>query len=159
MNHFQADVPWTITQAALDDIEAHAREERPRECCGVLLGVGAPVQPVEAVEAGGRVMEARRAPNLSDNANRYELDPKVHVQLLREARARALDVVGFYHSHPHSPATPSPTDVAESAYQDLLHVIVSLEQLDADIRAFRLGGGSYAEVALTRVMKATTRTG
>ena len=47
---------------------AHAQAESPRECCGLLIGIA------------GHVVEARRAPNLSGDPNRFLLDPQAHVE-------------------------------------------------------------------------------
>ena len=73
---------------------------------------------------------------------RFLIDPKDHIDARRAARGRGLEVLGFYHSHPHSPAWPSPTDVAEAAYPDAVHLIVSLDGGVADARLFRIERGS-----------------
>jgi len=101
-----------VSARVLEDVWAHAREVAPRECCGVLIGVT------------DRIMESVRARNLDEHPNRFQLDPRDHIAALRSARARHLDVVGFYHSHPHSPAYPSETDIAECGYAAALHLIV-----------------------------------
>ena len=130
-----------MPQRLFDAIESHARTERPRECCGVLIGVP------------GQVLEARPAANLSPDPNRYELDPRVHVAAIRDTRGSGREVVGFYHSHPHSAPVPSARDLAESTYPELVHVIVGFvrarEEGDrAEIRAYRLLGDRFREVRL-----------
>lgn len=135
--------PWTIQRAVLRELEAHARADRPRECCGTLIGVA------------GHVFESRRAANLSDHPNRFLLDPRAHVAALRETRRRELQVVGFYHSHPHSDPVPSPTDLAESTYPDALHIIVGRgstpDGSDVEARAYYLRGTHYVEVPLETI--------
>lgn len=104
------------------------------------------------VGTAGRIIEARPAANLSDDPNRFELDPQVHVRALRDTRGTALSVVGFYHSHPHSAPVPSPRDMAECTYPDAIHLIVgfvSAEQDAAETRAFRLTAIGYDEIALS----------
>jgi len=113
---------------------AHAQRTAPAECCGVLVG------------AGDRVIEAVPAKNLSPDPNRFLLDPKTHIAAERDARGRGLAVVGFYHSHPHSAAQPSPTDIAESSYAEALHVIVSLAQAVPALGVFRIGGEGVKDV-------------
>ena len=130
---------WSIASSVLADLEAHARAESPRECCGLLLGTP------------GRVVASHRARNLSDDANRFLLDPRAHIEALRAARSGGPDVVGFYHSHPHSAPVPSSRDLAESAYPGALHVIVGLGSGAADIRAYTLDGHEFAPVVLTPV--------
>lgn len=101
----------------------------------------------------GHVYESRRASNLSDHPDRYLLDPRAHVAALRETRRRELQVVGFYHSHPHSPPVPSPTDLAESTYPDALQIIVGLGAGTGGdewvTRAYYVRVTHYVEVPLT----------
>ena len=123
-----------ITRKAVEDIVAHAREARPAECCGLLLG------------SGTTIAEAVRTPNTSDNPNRFFIDPQAHIEGRREARGRGLDVLGFYHSHPHSLPEPSITDLQEASYPDHLYLIVSPATNPAQIRLFRLVGGNFLEV-------------
>jgi proteasome lid subunit RPN8/RPN11 len=115
-----------IALDALDAIVAHARDVAPAECCGLLLG--SPASIVEAV----------RTRNIADDpALRFLIDPKDHIDGRREARRRGLEVVGFYHSHPRSPAAPSARDRAEAGYPDDLYLIVSLLAEPPEIRVFR----------------------
>ena len=51
-----------IDRRVLDDVLAHAKQEAPRECCGVLLG------------AEGRIVSHARARNLAEGTTRFELD-------------------------------------------------------------------------------------
>lgn len=105
------------------------------ECCGVLLG------------HGDEVVGGVRTRNLSPDPNRFLIDPEDHIRARRDGRAQGLDVVGFYHSHPHSPAVPSETDRVEAAYPGSLYVIVSLLGVP-EVRAFRLGASSLVELSV-----------
>lgn len=127
-------VPWAVAPQVLSSVEAHAREARPRECCGLLLGTP------------GHVAEVRRTPNLAADPNRFEIDPGAHVAAIRETRGTGVEVVGFYHSHPHSVAVPSERDVAESTYPEALHMIVGFPGDRVEIRCFLLRDGAYQEV-------------
>jgi len=93
-------------------------------------------------------MEAVPARNLSEDPNRFLIDPAGHIDARRRARQRGLEVVGFYHSHPHSPARPSATDLAEASYPDHVHLIVGLQSGSADIRLFKMSDQGFEEVAL-----------
>jgi proteasome lid subunit RPN8/RPN11 len=75
------------------------------------------------------------------------MDPGDHIRARRQARNRGLDVLGFYHSHPRSPATPSATDRAEAWYPDYLYLIVSLRTVPAEVRLYRLNPDGFAEMA------------
>ncbi len=65
--------------------------------------------------------------------NRYHIDPKELIRIQREGRARAEDIVGFYHSHPDHPAQWSPTDLAEAHWINCSYVITSVENGNATI--------------------------
>jgi proteasome lid subunit RPN8/RPN11 len=119
---------------AHDDIVGHARETAPAECCGLLIGTAE------------SIVEAARTDNLATDPNRFEMDPGDHIRARREARTRGLDVLGFYHSHPRSPATPSARDRDEAWYPGYLYLIVSVRTENAEVRLYRLDVDSFVEV-------------
>lgn len=121
----------TIARAALDAIVAHAREAGPAECCGLLVGTGS------------SIAEAARTKNIADDTRScFLIDPKDHIDGRRGARQRGLEVIGFYHSHPRSPALPSATDRAEATYSGHLYLIISLAQEPPDVGLFSLDGAT-----------------
>jgi proteasome lid subunit RPN8/RPN11 len=126
-----------IARKALDEIAAHARDAQPAECCGILLGKGT------------EVVEAVRIRNIADDVNRFELDPREHINARRDARSRGLDVIGFYHSHPHSEPEPSPTDLANAFYPEHLYLIVRLLDTHVHARLFRQEGARFVELPFT----------
>jgi len=133
----EADIQFT--RAALADVVAHARNEAPRECCGFLVGTPTFVR------------EAVAARNIADTATtRFLVDPQDHFDTLRSARRRGFEIVGFYHSHPRTPAVPSETDRAEASYPHHLYLIVSLAE-PADVRLFRFAAGNFTEVRFVTV--------
>lgn len=126
-----------IRQAILDEILAHALEEAPDECCGLLIGTA------EGVSRSVRARNVRASPT------RYQIDPRSHFAAIRQARAVGLEVVGAYHSHPASPPLPSPTDLAEATYPEFLYVIVSPSAPSSQgFRAYRLAERNFQEVEL-----------
>ena len=125
-----------IRPSVLGEVIAHAQECQPRECCGVLLG------------KDGEITQAIRAVNLAEGTTRFLLDPKAHVEARRTARAQGLEVVGFYHSHPHSQAYPSPTDLAEAAYPECVHLIVGFVEGKPEARLFNYAAGAASELTL-----------
>ena len=129
-----------IARAVLDEVVAHARAAAPCECCGLLVG------------QADAIVDAVRAANVADDpVRRFLIDPKDHIGARRQARTRGLAVVGFYHSHPLSPAEPSATDVAEASYADYIHLIVSLAGSAPGIAMFRLAGGNFRAVPFVTV--------
>ena len=123
-------------RGVVEAIVAHARDAAPAECCGVLLGF-----PEE-------ILEALRVRNLADSPARYLLDPAEHVRIRRDARTSGMEVLGFYHSHPHSPAEPSDTDVAQAEYPGSLYLIVSLSGTRPAARLFRWSTTAFEELPL-----------
>jgi proteasome lid subunit RPN8/RPN11 len=128
-----------VSARALDEMIAAARAADPCECCGMLLGTP------------GEIAEAVRARNLAGDPNRFLIDPKDHIEARREGRRRGLDVMGFYHSHPHSPAVPSSTDRQEASYSGSLYAIVGLAAEPAEVRIYRFDDGSFVGVPFLTV--------
>jgi proteasome lid subunit RPN8/RPN11 len=133
-----------LADGVVDLLIRHAREAAPLECCGLLLGTHLDV--IEAVAARNVA---------SDPARRFTIEPEDHIDARRTARARGLDVIGFYHSHPRSAATPSETDIAEASYPDTLHAIVSLAGGIPVVEMFRFGAaGGYTRLQLdSKILK------
>jgi proteasome lid subunit RPN8/RPN11 len=126
----------TCGAGVLDAVIAHARQEKPAECCGILLG------------DSQTIVRAVPVRNVAASPTRYALDPAEHIAVRREARALGLEVIGFYHSHPATAAEPSPTDVAEATYVDHLFLIVSLSGEPPDVRLFRWNGAAFQQISL-----------
>ena len=119
------------------EILAHAREESPRECCGLLVGQGTVIG------------ECVRSRNVDPDPNRYEIDPLLHIATNRRLRGSGRAVIGAYHSHPHSAPEPSASDRAEAYYPDFVWVIVSLVVPEsAAVAAFRLDAGRCVELTI-----------
>jgi len=97
-----------IPRTAVADIEAHALESLPEECCGFLLG--REDDPVRVVT------EARRATNAEPEMRhvRYTIEPREVLAVEREFRGTDSRLLGFYHSHPENPAAPSAHDAARA---------------------------------------------
>lgn len=115
---------------------AHAQREAPDECCGLLIG------------NGNRVTESHPARNKVASHNRFQINPADHFVAIRKARAAGLQVLGAYHSHPASPALPSPSDLAEASEGAPVMVIVSLQAEQPELRAFLLHPGGSKELRI-----------
>lgn len=126
-----------VEQAALDAVRQHAEEGYPNEICGILIGPS----------GRGHVSEARRARNtvLERARDRYEIDPLDHIRIQRECDSHGMEIVGYYHSHPDHPATPSVFDT-ERAWAGMLYMIVSVAdgaQVDANGFVAEAYGGPF----------------
>ena len=109
-----------LTSRTYNAIRVHGEETYPHECCGALLGRSSP--------EGWRVIDSVRAGNTrTDSAhNRYHIAPIELVRIQRSARAKGLEIAGFYHSHPDHPAQWSATDFAEAHWLGCSYVITSV---------------------------------
>jgi proteasome lid subunit RPN8/RPN11 len=130
----------TIGSTEYEALRRHGEETYPHESCGVLLG---------RADGDGRVVAAvaRCANTRADSPhNRYGIDPREIIRIERDGRARGLDIVGFYHSHPDHPARPSATDLAEAHWTGCSYVITSVARGSADAtRSFVLEGEDEAK--------------
>ena len=113
----------------------------PDEACGLLVG------PLSAAgEPTGAVSEARPCRNADASARTYTVDSRDLLAAMRAAEARGDEIVGVWHSHTHTDAYPSPTDVRQAVDPAWLYVIVSLRDLAPVLRAYRIRRGEIAEV-------------
>ncbi|HWO82559.1 MAG TPA: M67 family metallopeptidase [Solirubrobacterales bacterium] len=127
-----------ISQSLIDEMVAHAREDLPDECCGMI---------------GGRDGEATRVVRVENAAHsplRYEMDPQGQFDALKEIEDAGDELIGIYHSHTRSGAYPSQTDVNEARmWPEQVYVIVSLEDEEApDVKAYDLADLKIADVDL-----------
>lgn len=127
-----------IARQLLDEIVAHAREEAPNECCGVLCG------------DNGSVTSVERAPNEFASPLRYRISSEDMMRIYKAAGSRGEEMLGYYHSHVKSPAFPSQTDINEaSGVPESFHLICSLADPGApSVRAFMIRGIEVDEVEL-----------
>lgn len=139
-----ASLPSSIHEA----ITAQARDEYPNEACGLIVG-DAPAAD------GGRALRFEPARNKAASPYRYEIHPDDLLRLTIATDDADEVFWGIVHSHTHSPAVPSPTDVGLAFYPDALYLLVSLSETETDpqtgapgIRAWRILRGEMYEVAL-----------
>jgi proteasome lid subunit RPN8/RPN11 len=132
-----------ITESQYATIVGNCYDGLPDEACGLLIGpMGRSGEPT------GRVSEARPARNADASARTYTVDPKDMLAAMRAAEARGEEIVGVWHSHTHTDAYPSPTDVRQAVDPAWLYVIVSLRDQAPVLRTYRIRDGEIAEVAV-----------
>jgi proteasome lid subunit RPN8/RPN11 len=118
----------TLTDTAIAAIRDHGRETYPNECCGALIG------------RDGRVTEAYALPNTTEEGprRRFLVRPGDYRAAEAHAEARGGELLGFYHSHPDHPATPSQYDL-DHAWPFFSYVIISVRNGEpGDLRSWRL---------------------
>ena len=112
----------------------HALEDDPNECCGLLAG------------KDGAVMEHYRMTNVERSPYRYSMDGKELLFTNRKIEDLGWEILVIYHSHTHSAAYPSETDVRLATWPDAYYLLVSLQNKeDPDIRLFRIADSAITE--------------
>jgi proteasome lid subunit RPN8/RPN11 len=126
-----------IARELLDDMIAHAREEAPNECCGMIGS------------ENGHAVQVYRAVNAAASPLRYEIDGQDQYRIQTAIDDAGLNLGAIYHSHTRSAPYPSQTDINLAFYPDALYVIVGLAAEEADVRAYTIRGGDVQDAELT----------
>ena len=120
-----------------DEMVAHARTEAPNECCGILAG------------NDERVIKLYRTTNTEHSPYRYKIDPVQMLAIYEEIQKNKWKLLGVYHSHTHTEAYPSATDIKSIVLPKSIYFIVSLSNPDqAIIKGFHITEGKITEVEL-----------
>ena len=140
--------PLLLADDLAEKLKVWARAGYPEESCGLLVGTHTAHATV--------VQQALRVANVSleRRNDRYVLDPEGFLRADAEARARGLDIVGLWHTHPDHPARPSRTDL-DAAWEGYSYVIVSVDALGAtEIGAWRLHAETFHEQPIEIALEA-----
>jgi proteasome lid subunit RPN8/RPN11 len=102
----------------------------------------------ERGEPTGVVSVVYPCTNAEASARTYTVDSRDLIRAMRDAESRGDQLVSVFHSHTHTVAYPSPTDVAQAMEPGWIYVIVSLRDGEPVLRAYRIQSGEIAEVAV-----------
>ena len=123
-----------LDRATYDALVEHARSDFPFEVCGLLAGVD------------GQVVKHFAVPNAARSMTYYSMDPKSLLHAMNEIDDEDWDLLAIYHSHTHTEAFPSSTDVQLAFYPDAIYLIVSLQDpAQPVIRGFGIVEGVITE--------------
>ena len=133
------NTPVALPRELVNQILHHALSSPELEVCGLIgakAGLPASCYPVE---------NAAAMPQL-----RFQLDPAGQINAMRQIRERGEDLFAIFHSHPAAPAEPSPLDLADAVYLDVLYLVISLNTKGVlEMRGFWIGEDkSVAEIRL-----------
>jgi [CysO sulfur-carrier protein]-S-L-cysteine hydrolase len=109
---------------------SHCLSGLPDEACGLLGGDS----------ATGQVLWCYPTRNVAGSAKLYTVDPVEHLRADRDAEEKGLSIIGVFHSHTHTDAYPSPTDVAQAPDPEWHYVLVSLRDTHPVVRSYRIVG-------------------
>lgn len=119
-------IPRKLADAVID----HAYEGFPLEVCGILGGTEETVSAIF------------RMTNTDKSNEHFMMDPAEQFAVIKEMRAKGLEMLAIYHSHPESPARPSAEDIRLALTPNVFYVIVSLEKANHPVlKSFRITAG------------------
>lgn len=133
MTRARIDGRFDLDRAIHDAIVEHARSDFPYEVCGLLAGTG------------GELRKHYRIANAARSMTYYSMDPKAMLRAFNEIDDAGWDLLAIYHSHTHTEAFPSATDVELAFYPDAVYLIVSLQESTPVMRAFDIVEGRITE--------------
>lgn len=117
-----------VTPDVVDAMAALALTEYPLEACGLMAGL-----------PGSNVITTfYPCRNIEQSARIYTIDPRDHLRSERDAEDKGLEIRGVMHSHTHSEAYPSPTDVQAAPDPDWHYLIVTLKREKPEMRTYRI---------------------
>lgn len=125
-----------IPQALYDEMLAHAREDVPNECCGLVGG------------KDGAATTYYRAVNSEASPFRYNLEPQDQFRIMTAMDDAGEELAAIFHSHTKSPAYPSQTDINLAAYPGVVYLIASLAEGEKPLRGFEIEDGEVSETEL-----------
>ncbi len=119
-----------IPNEIYDSIIAHAQEGFPLEVCGILGG------------REGIVSAIYRMTNTDQSNEHFMMEPKEQFAVVKELRAKGLEMLAIYHSHPETPARPSAEDIRLALTPNVSYAIVSLVDREKPVlKSFRIEAG------------------
>lgn len=127
-----------LPRPLVNTILAQAQQSPENEICGLIGG------------RNGNAEHCYPVDNTAfDQARRYQMDPREQIDVMRQMRKSGETLIAIYHSHPHAPALPSETDLAEAEYTDAAYLIVSLNTVGVlEMTAFCIKNKKASELAL-----------
>jgi [CysO sulfur-carrier protein]-S-L-cysteine hydrolase len=121
-----------VARRTLDEIDRHASESYPRECCGVVVGDGAAEHVTRIDNIQDRLHAEDPDAHPRDSQTAYFMEPRQLYLALRDAERESSPIRMFYHSHPDHGAYFSDEDKAramawdEPAYPGACYLVVSV---------------------------------
>jgi len=127
-----------IAPDLIGEVVAHALEDRPNECCGMVSG------------SDGVATEVFRARNALASPFSFDMEPSDQFAIYTTIEDRGEEIAAIYHSHTKSPAEPSQQDRNQAKlWPDPVWLIVSLADPDEPVvRGWDMRDGKVAEVEL-----------
>jgi proteasome lid subunit RPN8/RPN11 len=123
-----------IDRGFFDEMVEHGLAGFPNEACGLLAG------------EDGRPVKFFAMSNQDASPVSYRLDPKEQLKVFTEIDDEGWDLLGIFHTHTHSEAYPSETDLKQAFYPEATYLVMSLsDRSNPELRGFTILDGAIAE--------------
>ena len=123
-----------IDRGFFDEMVEHGLAGFPNEACGLLAG------------KEGRPVKFFAMTNQDASPVSYRLDPKEQLKVFTEIDDEGWDLLGIFHTHTHSEAYPSETDLKQAFYPEATYLLMSLsDRSNPELRGFTIADGAIAE--------------
>jgi [CysO sulfur-carrier protein]-S-L-cysteine hydrolase len=123
-----------IDRGFFDEMVQHGLAVFPNEACGLLAG------------KEGRPVKFFAMTNQDASPVSYRLDPKEQLKVFTEIDDEEWDLLAIFHTHTHSEAYPSETDLKQAFYPEATYLVMSLsDRSNPVLRGFAIEDGSIAE--------------
>ena len=120
------------------EIVEQALREFPNECCGLIAGEADVPIKVYAMK------------NANASSDTYRFDAQEQFEVFDELDDHAWDIWAIYHSHTHSEAYPSETDIKLAFYPDSRYLLLSVADREQPVlRSFFIRDGELTEEEMT----------
>ena len=128
----------TIPRTIVNKLLSEAQKNPEMETCGLVSEKhGSPCNVYPVANVSG------------DKQQLFEMDPAQQIAAMKSMRDNNESLFAIYHSHPHAPAQPSATDIAQASYPDALYLIISLDTRGVlEMRGFYLRQNDIEAVEL-----------
>jgi [CysO sulfur-carrier protein]-S-L-cysteine hydrolase len=123
-----------IDRRFFDEMVGHGIAGFPNEACGLLAG------------KEGRPVKFFAMTNQDASPVSYRLDPEEQLKVFTEIDDEGWDLLGIFHTHTHSEAYPSETDLNQAFYPEATYLVMSLsDRSNPELRGFTMHDGAIAE--------------
>ncbi len=124
----------TIKRSDFDKIYEHALSLRPDEACGLVAGK-------QAADGSRTIEKVYLLTNTDHTSEHFTIDPREHLNAVKDMRANGITPLGNWHSHPASPSRPSEEDKRLANDSLASYLILSLEKEGEPVlNAFHIEG-------------------
>jgi [CysO sulfur-carrier protein]-S-L-cysteine hydrolase len=116
-----------IPKAVYDRMIGEAKRVYPEEACGFVVG------------KDGRVSDYIVIENMDHSTVSYAMDPKAQLRAFKRIQSEGLELLGIFHTHVASEASPSRVDREMAFYPEVSYLIASLKDMqNPELKSYKI---------------------